>query len=556
MYTIGFDFGDTVIQLKELSFAVRLFTEQNAYAPDPDKVTIVETNERALLTATGLSWAGNQEKAPGEIQLEITLGTDGRYVINARGSHGTEVCKSILVQVFNLNLTSMQFDENNKTVLNVHDYHRDIKAKHYPINMKMPLAFIEDHQQNKWFALSKDNKVRLKGFASHFDPYLETQVLDLAHEEDKRYRTNEIVMPPWHLGCYEDVESIILERCEDLENNFNLVPFRQREDTPAWLEDIKLVTILHGEHWTGHVFNTFADMEKTLKSITEKIDGKHVLAFLPGWDGRYYYNYPEYEPSARMGGKEGFKGFVQKAHELGVKVVPMLGANNANIEVMKKLGLEDAVIKDAWGLEQRCDWVDWDYDLSTENNCMLANMGHPGYLQHMIERSKYLIETYKVDGIFLDISFWWANDPHYSPYEGLVSWAKEMKKNRPDLLLFGENSYDALWGVFSMFHEKGFPAGHGSALYRYAVQTHYLAYPAPGMGSGGIHEFAWKENGQPWERHHPELIPTLSIVQNTIQNHPKAVENIIKQAKAWKQFYPGVSNLKWDEARSSIPSLK
>lgn len=537
MYTIGYDFNDTIIQVDELRFSVRLFTERNAYAPDPNKIEIERNGSSARLIAKGLSWAGNQEQAEGEMELHVSMLEDGSYMVRASGKHTNEICKSMLVQVYGINVTSIEFDQERISGFTTN---RDIKVKRYPHEMKMPLIFIEDRHEQTWFALSKDSQLQAKAFASHYDPYTETQVLDLSHEADKRYRTNELIMPEWHVGRCTDKNSVIKERCDDLEKHFNLVPFEKREDTPEWLKDIKLVTILHGEHWTGHVFNTFSDMERTLEWIAERMEGHQVLAFLPGWDGRYYYNYPEYQPSERMGGEAGMKSLVEKARNLGIKVVPMLGANNANIEIMNELGLGNAVIKDAWELEKRCDWVDWDYDLFTENNAMLANMGHPGYRKHMLERSEYLMKQFHVDGLFLDITIWWENDPDYSPYEGLIQWAKEMKSKYPDMLLFGENSYDALWGVFSLFHEKGHPAGHGYALYRYALQTHYLAYPAPGMGSGGIHEFAWDENGPAWERDVLELIPTLSVVGDTLTHHPKAAEAIIHRAKSWNPIKPGI----------------
>src|SRR5690625_6488632 len=91
-----------------------------------------------------------------------------------------------------------------------------------------------------------------------------------------------------------------------------------------------------------------------------------------------------------MGREEGFKKLVNKAHELGIKLVPMLGANNANIEVLNKLGLKDVALYDSWRHEKRVNWVDWDYDLFKENNCIIANIGHPDYLRHMIKRSNYL----------------------------------------------------------------------------------------------------------------------------------------------------------------------
>lgn len=538
MYTIGFDFKDTLLSLDQLRVSIRLFTETNAYTPDPEKVRIEKGTDKVVLVAGGLAWAGNQRKAEGEIRLEISRGKANRFIINAEGRHLDEVCKSILIQVYDINVTGINFDQDKTAGF---EHNRDIKPRHYPKDIKMPLVFIKDRHEEMWFALSKDDKVRAKGFASHYDPYIQTQVVDLAHEEDKRYRSNEIKLPEWHIGKCEAKEIIIEERCKDLEDNFDLKPFNERTDTPEWLENIKLVTILHGEHWTGHVFNTFSGMEEILEWIATKIEGHHVLAFLPGWDGRYYYNYPEYKPSEEMGGEEGLKRLVKKSHELGIRIVPMLGANNASIETMKDLGLADAVMKDAWGHEKRCDWVDWDYDLFKENNCMLANMGHPGYLTYMINKSSEIIKQYKVDGIFLDITRWWENDPDYSPYEGLIKWADELQTLHPDTLLFGENSYDALWGIFSIFHERNFPGGHGYALYRYALQTHYLAYPAPGRGSGGIHEFAWDENGPPWERDIPELIPTLSVVSDTMTNHKQAAEFLIEKAKNWSPCHPGIS---------------
>lgn len=537
MYTIGYDFNDTIIRLDGLQFSIRMFTEKNVYSPDPDALYIEENNNFVRLKATGLSWAGNQQKADGEINLKITREIDGRFVISARGKHKNEICKSILIQIYGINVTSIEFDQN-KTV--GFEKNRDIKSRRYPHDIKMPLAFVKDRHDYLWFALSKDDKLQPKAFASHYDPFIQTQVLDLSHERDKRYRSNEIILPDWHIGLCDDKEAIILERCNDLEENFGLVPFEKRLDTPEWLKDIKLVVNLHGEHWTGHVFNTFADMEKILEWVTDRIDGRHVLVFLPGWDGRYYYNYPLYKPSERMGGEKGLKKLVKKAHELGVKVVPMLGANNANNEVMSQLGMENVAIRDSWGHEKWCDWVDWDYDLFTENNSMLANIGNPKFQKHIVDRSDYLISNFGFDGLFLDITYWYENDPNFSPYEGLVEWAKKIKKLHPDLMLFGENSYDALWGVFSLFHEREFPAGHGFSLYRYAMQTHYLAYPAPGLGSGGIHEYAWDENGPAWERDIQELIPTLSVVGDTISQNAKAAEYLIEKAKSWNPLYPSV----------------
>ncbi|UVI27329.1 hypothetical protein [Paenibacillus spongiae] len=539
MYTIGYDFGDTLVALGELRFAVRLYTESNVYAPDPDRVAITGDERRTVMRADGLCWAGNQRKADGEIELEIVRGRDGRYIVSARGKHGGEVCKSMMVEVFGIDIAALTYDQDKREAIGSH---RAIRAKRYPgFGMKMPLVFAEEASGAEWYAMTKDDRVRGKGFAVHYDPYLETYALDLAHEEDKRFRNQEIVSPPWHIGRCADRAAVIAERCRDLEDCFHLVPFERRTDIPDWLGGIRLIVTLHGEHWTGHVFNTFADMERELEWIVERIPGREVLAFLPAWDGRYYYNYPQYEPSPYMGGAEGFKLLMAKARLLGIRVVPMLGANALNLRFAEQLGLQDAAVRDEWGHECRINWVDWDYDLAVENDSVLANMGHPDFRRHMIERASYLVDEYGVDGIFLDISSFWANDPRYSPYEGTMAWADEMRARYPGLLLFGENSYDALWGTFGLFHEAGSPGAYEHALYRYTRQSHYLAHPALGRGSAGVHEWSWRwAVGLP-EGEFPELIPTLSIVSDTITEHAEAAQSVIEQARKWKQALPGIA---------------
>lgn len=52
-----------------------------------------------------------------------------------------------------------------------------------------------------------------------------------------------------------------------------------------------------------------------------------MLAYLPGWEGRYYWKYGNYVPDERMGGKEGFRKLCDGAKELGVHIMPMFGIN-------------------------------------------------------------------------------------------------------------------------------------------------------------------------------------------------------------------------------------
>ena len=100
--------------------------------------------------------------------------------------------------------------------------------------------------------------------------------------------------------------------------------------------------------------------------------------------------------------------------------------------------------------------------------------------------------------------------------------------------------YDLLWGLFPIFHEWRAPIGPEGSLYRYARQTYYLAHPAPGSLSAGVHEMAWNYPEQRMAR--PELtIPTLAIVDDTITKHGEAAEQVIDNANNWRQELPEIA---------------
>jgi hypothetical protein len=59
---------------------------------------------------------------------------------------------------------------------------------------------------------------------------------------------------------------------------------------------------LHGQHYTGFIFNTYAQQLEILRWIATQIPAHRTLVFLAAWDGRYYWDYPKYVAPARMGG--------------------------------------------------------------------------------------------------------------------------------------------------------------------------------------------------------------------------------------------------------------
>jgi hypothetical protein len=538
MNTIGYDFGDSYVNFRGLSFALRVATDDNVYAPDPKLLRIDERDDSVRLDATGLSAAGGQIPCPGSLWFTLREYPDGRIGLSAGAFHPSEKCKSLIFFIRGIDVCSFCAESENMGE-KAFTGKAGIEPISYPgRDCTMPLAFVKT-SGTEWFVLSRDKEVRKKSFSSYHDYVYGEKVLVLAHEEDRRRIANAIELPEWQMGSGFSRPAIVRERCADLENILHVKPYSLRRH-PFGLDDIRMVVNFHGEHWTGRVFNSFDEMGERLKWLCGCMNGRHILAFLPAWDGRYYVRYPEHEPSERMGGAAGLKRFVENAHSLGVKVVLMLGGPNlATFDFLNGHGMMDAALKTSWGLPIAQEWVDWDADLSRECRGMIVNFGHPGFRGYMLDSAGSLIEHYGIDGVFLDGAIRWENSPDYSPYEGIVAFADEFKKRHPECILMGEDGYDAIWGSFDLFATSWQPLGLEYSMLRYTRQSYYLSYPAEN-GSGGVHEQAWYSDTA--KRAIPQYtIPTLSIVENVIEDHGEAIQGKIGDYAKWSLRLPDIA---------------
>ncbi len=526
MHQFSFDFRDPWFDYAGYRFALRVFTLENVYSPDPDDCEIAVHADRFLVRSKALRWAGGQQTAEGAVELRVRRLDEGRLELAAQAWHGSARIKGLglLLQGRDFWRAGSGLEAELRPV----DYSGFSEA--YPgFGGRVPAFFFGDQEGKLYFALSKDRQVRRKAFAAYRHPLSGVTTIELHHEEDARRFSTEIEVPPWHLGPCRSRDEVFEERCRDLEQHFGLKPFEEREDVPDWFRAVSLVLNMHCEHWTGYVFNTFEDLSRKLEWVCERIEGRHCLAYLPGWDGRYYYQYPAYEPSPRCGGPAGFRAFVQRAHELGAHVIPMLGFCWTTYQQMADLGLEEAITQDPYGVQRIGDWVDWDSDRRRDSFARLANMGHPGYREHMFRRICALKDEYGIDGVFLDISSMWENDPRYSVYEGAVELARLLHERYDDFLLFGENWYDALLGVYPIMHDRC--TSPGVLFRRYARMAQHLSHPAPGPGSSGVHEFGFAHvSGE--QRQGGGILPTLPLVDTTLPGHAEECEQIIARAKA------------------------
>lgn len=534
--TIGYDFKDPYVSFADLKFAVRLSTDNNIYCPNPEKLTIKKLSENEIiLRSNSLSAAGGQLISNGFIELKLSRGANQRISILATASHNSELSKSILVLVKGIDVKYMISEQPQAKGEQEFKDKKEIRVTYPSRSATMPLVFLTTPNE-EWYVLSKDKKIRRKGFACSYDHLSNETVFFVSHDSDMRQRSTKIESPRWVLGKNRNREEIVKERCIDLEKYFDVIPYSIKNNyNTKWIDNLKVVAFLHGVHWTGHLFNTYDQMGEQLEWITETIDGGQVLAFLPAWDGRYYVNYPEHQPDIRMGGSEGLKRLVKKAHQLGVKVVLMFGGPNlSTFDFLKKNKMMEAGLKTPSGQLELQNWLDWNTDLQKETMGLIMNFGHPKYLDYMISKTAELIDTFAIDGVFLDGTLRWQNSPDYSAYEGLVQYTKEIRKRYPEKLVMGEDGYDAIYGLFDLFHTSGGPLGLENYLLRYTRQFYYLAYPAEN-GSAGIHEIGWSNDSPTINNADPKYtIPSISIFYGHKEKYGLQIKSKLEGYKNWK----------------------
>jgi hypothetical protein len=534
--TIGYDFKDPYVDFDGLKFAVRLSTENNIYCPDPKQLTIERLSDNEIiLHSNSLSAAGGQLISEGSIELKLSKGADHRISISAQANHPSELGKSILVLVKGIEVRSMVSEQPQAKGVQEFKDEKGIRVSYPSRAATMPLEFLTTPDE-EWFVLSKDREIRRKSFACSYDHLSSEPVVLLSHDADMRKISTKIEAPEWVLGKDRPRIEVVKERCVDLEQHFDVIPYRGKPKAHTeWIDNLKVVTFLHGMHWTGHIFNTYDQMGKQLEWITETVNGKQILAFLPAWDGRYYVNYPEHEPDSRMGGGEGLKRLVEKAHRLGVKVVLMLGGPNlSTFEFLKKNNMMEAGLKTPSGQAELQNWLDWNTDLQIETMGLIMNFGHPKYRDYMISKTAELFDIYDIDGVFLDGTLRWQNSPDYSAYEGLVQYTKEIRRRYPEKLVMGEDGYDAIYGLFDLFHTSGGPLGLENYLLRYTRQFYYLAYPAEN-GSAGVHEIGWSNESHTINTADPEYtIPSISLFYGDKEKYGTQIKVKLEAYKNWE----------------------
>ena len=241
-------------------------------------------------------------------------------------------------------------------------------------------------------------------------------------------------------------------------------------------------------HWSGRVLLDYAAMLETLRFVAERIDAGRVLAYLPGWEGRYYWRYGDYRPDSRLGGERGFAALCEGARELGFHLMPMFGIHCANAWLPRFRDLDASVyMKSATGNRFHGNQPDWDLARAHDTGWQAwLNPGHPAWREALAEQIEALAARHPFDAVFLDTTEVWTNDPDHPVYDGIRSLVQRLRSTLPGRLLAGEYDYDALIALFPLF-QRAWWTSAPTWTRRYLRRFGHLCEGEPEGRKGGLH---------------------------------------------------------------------
>ncbi len=373
--------------------------------------------------------------------------------------------------------------------------------------------------------------------------------LEIIQDANVRERSLDFATSEWEIGYRSDVDGLLDDYALFTEQAFGAAAFSRRQDAPEWARGLGLVVNLHCTDWNGQTNLDYPGLTRAAESLANQFPAERTLLYPIGWDGRYMRDYPTFEPSAGLGGADGFKSFCQRARGLGFHIMPHLNAMVCNMRHrLYAPHLKDYVIRNHLGRPVHCLHIDWDHDgLGDPAHSYLALQ--PAALRDiLVERISSLVREYDLDAVFLDETCnVFYNDPAWDQVDGVRRLVRDIHRACPNLLVVGEEWNELLLGltpVVQLWEETadgrgGFGRGKSAMVRRWAGRfirgCGYLALASPD-GHTGVHE--WPD--KPWidERDNETFyIPTLSLTGQTLERGADGIRATIDRARRYVDQY-------------------
>jgi hypothetical protein len=525
----SFDFPEPSVSFGGHRFGFLVFTAENAFGLDREKMRVEVAGDTMTLTCGGFVWAGGQERGRGSLTA-----TFRREIGKIEWDTVVEMdqpIKTVTTVIRDVPRGQVSFsggaltDPRDNELLSGYPFGGgDLHGPGAAASMSTPLAVVQTTPDDFLFIDPLDDKVRPKRF--YFQPGEKAYRVEAIYEHEGWRNDRRITVPRWRLGHARTLEGAVQAHLDFIERAFNVPGWETRADVPDWARRTALVTTLHGMHYSGYMFNDYAKMLEILRWMATQIPADRVIAFLSSWDGRYYWDYPNYKVPERMGGEAGLRKLIQEGQQLGFKMMLMFGANAANRRQPVWPKIADGSTKKIDGDIYNLNWVDWNNDRHQDGWLTYMNLGVESWRSWIENRISDIIQRFGIDAYFLDIIGGHVNDQSADMHEGTRRLVMNLRAKHPKVFCVGEMPYDALHAFIGMYH-----AGGGPLWQKYSRFFQHLSSPAPGRGSSGVHEAGFGRFNAETLSLSPNAIPTLQVVDDTFTKHRDVMAAIITKAK-------------------------
>jgi len=525
----SFDFPEPAIVFGDHRFSFLVFTDENTYGLDRSRMRATGTSEALELTCDEFVWAGGQERAPGKLRAAFSRrDATVEWHITVEMDRPIKSVTTVIRDVPRGRISvggGQLVDTKDGDLLAGYPFGAGDLHNFDVTSMTTPVAVVEAGDRDFRYLTTLDNLVRPKRY--YFQAGARAFRIEAVYEHDAWRNDRRLEVPGWRLGRAPSVDEAVAAHMQHVEQAFALQPWESRADVPAWMRTIALVTTLHGMHYTGFIFNDYARQLEILRWIATQIPAERVLVFLSAWDGRYYWDYPNYTVPSRMGGETAFRRLIAEAQRLGFKMMPMFGANAANRRQPVWPAIAGGATYKIDGDLYNVNWVDWNNDRHQDGWLTYMNLGADAWRNQLEGRIAEIIERFGIDAYFLDIVGGHVNSTTGDMHAGTKRLVDNLRSKYPSVACVGEMPYDALHGFIPMYQ-----AGAGQRWRKYSRFFQHLSAPAAGRGSSGVHEWGFSHIDRDTLGLSPAAIPTLQVVDDTFTRYREVVATIIARAKA------------------------
>ncbi len=286
-----------------------------------------------------------------------------------------------------------------------------------------------------------------------------------------------------------------------LEHAFGLVPRAEHPHLPAWADDITFVLEVWGMRTDlGRPAHTFAETVARIEAFAERHPPAQTLLYLPGYaEGGVDSRIPDYDPSEPLGGADGLRALVDRAHELGYRVMIHTNVLGMTYAHPRWPDFAEHQVQDPFG--QKLGWGnDMDGDWLPEPFFAYINPGAAAWGDLMEDTLGRLIRDFDLDAVFLDqtlLAFNVSNGPNF--VTGMRRHIERLQRAFPGVLFAGEGLNEQVLPTLPF------------------VQIH---------GIDSIGEVHGMDGERPWRRVHPVSTalfgPHTRFTAHLLTKHPSS----------------------------------